>query len=304
MSWSRPEMQERVGRILREWQSVLEPAFRAGLATSSGSTRSGTRSKRVVSLVLTFNEGVILERLSIAGVDSGARAIADRLIDRMLRAYAARTGEGIDTMRARYPDEEGFVERDGVRSFYEVLGERRRRRCCCCRRGRSLTLASGRRRFPTSRATSASLTFDAPATAAPTGPLDPAAYAEQELADDALAVMDATGTDRAVFVSLSARRRAVPAAGRATTRSGSRAPSSSAPGVPLPHPAAVARGAQRFDERPSEHAGLAEVQPPLLARPLRGALSSSSSRSASASPTRPSSARTRSAGRSRPTPGR
>ena len=25
--------------------------------------------------------------------------------------------------RARYPDEEGFVERDGVRVFYEVYGE-------------------------------------------------------------------------------------------------------------------------------------------------------------------------------------
>ena len=31
--------------------------------------------------------------------------------------------------RARYPDEEGYVERDGVRVFYEVYGTRRRRSC-------------------------------------------------------------------------------------------------------------------------------------------------------------------------------
>ena len=35
------------------------------------------------------------------------------------------------------------------------------------------------------------------------GPLDPAAYREEEFADDAVAVMDATATDRAVLVSLS-----------------------------------------------------------------------------------------------------
>lgn len=32
----------------------------------------------------------------------------------------ARAGE---QTRARYPDEEGFVERDGVRIFYEVYGD-------------------------------------------------------------------------------------------------------------------------------------------------------------------------------------
>ena len=31
--------------------------------------------------------------------------------------------------RARYPDQEGFVERDGVRIFYEVYGTARRRSC-------------------------------------------------------------------------------------------------------------------------------------------------------------------------------
>ena len=32
-------------------------------------------------------------------------------------------GAGREQTRARYPDEQGFVERDGVRVFYEVYGE-------------------------------------------------------------------------------------------------------------------------------------------------------------------------------------
>lgn len=32
-------------------------------------------------------------------------------------------GRGAEQSRARYPDAEGFVERDGQRLFYEVYGE-------------------------------------------------------------------------------------------------------------------------------------------------------------------------------------
>ena len=45
------------------------------------------------------------------------------------------------------------------------------------------------------------VTFDGRGTAAPTGP--ESGYEEREFAADALAVMDATGTERAVLVSLS-----------------------------------------------------------------------------------------------------
>ena len=68
--------------------------------------------------------------------------------------------------RARYPDDEGFVERDGVRIFYEVYGD-----------GEPTFLLlptwsiihsrSGRRRSPTSRATTASSPSTGAATAAP-----------------------------------------------------------------------------------------------------------------------------------------
>src|SRR5918995_5701710 len=33
------------------------------------------------------------------------------------------TAPAPEQTRARYPDEEGYVERDGVRSFYEVYGD-------------------------------------------------------------------------------------------------------------------------------------------------------------------------------------
>ena len=69
--------------------------------------------------------------------------------------------------RARSPDESGYVERDGVRVFFEVYG-RAARPSSCCRRGRSSTRGSGRGRSRTWRATSASSRSTGAATAAPT----------------------------------------------------------------------------------------------------------------------------------------
>jgi AcrR family transcriptional regulator len=80
MAWSHPEMRARVGRVLSQWQSVLAPAFREGLHELGVNTRRYP-VEAVVSLVLTFNEGVILERLS--GVDSGHEQLLN-MIDCML----------------------------------------------------------------------------------------------------------------------------------------------------------------------------------------------------------------------------
>jgi AcrR family transcriptional regulator len=90
MSWSRPEMRARVGRILTEWQSVLEPAFRAGLRELGVDPRRYP-VEAVVSLVVTFNEGVILERLM--GVDSGHAQLLN-MIDRMLVRLQREQGKG------------------------------------------------------------------------------------------------------------------------------------------------------------------------------------------------------------------
>jgi pimeloyl-ACP methyl ester carboxylesterase/predicted glycosyltransferase len=105
-------------------------------------------------------------------------------------------------MRARYPDQDGYVERDGVKTFYEVFGT-----------GKPTVLM-----VPTWSIIHARLwkmqvpylarhhrvvTFDGRGNGRSDRPVGPAAYAEQHFADDALAVMDATGTDAAVVVSLS-----------------------------------------------------------------------------------------------------
>lgn len=105
-------------------------------------------------------------------------------------------------MRARYPDQTGHVERSGVRTFYEVYGN-----------GTPTVLflpawAIGHSRFwkgqiPFFARHYRVITFDPRGNGRSGRPLDPAAYADTEYVADALAVMDATQTDRAVLVGFS-----------------------------------------------------------------------------------------------------
>jgi pimeloyl-ACP methyl ester carboxylesterase/predicted glycosyltransferase len=104
--------------------------------------------------------------------------------------------------RARYPDEEGFVERDGVRSFYEVYGE-----------GEPTVLLMPtwsivhsrhwKMQIPYLARHCRVVTFDGRGNGRSDRPSDPDAYREEEYVADAVAVMDATSTDRAALVSLS-----------------------------------------------------------------------------------------------------
>ena len=87
-----------------------------------------------------------------------------------------------------------------------LLGALRRGRAdraCCCRRGRSSTRAAGRRRSPTWPATAGCSRSTGGGMAARTGRSAPSAYATDEFAADAIAVLDATDTERAVLVALS-----------------------------------------------------------------------------------------------------
>src|SRR5579864_8896381 len=105
-------------------------------------------------------------------------------------------------MRARYPDEEGYVERDGVRIFYEVYGQ-----------GEPTVLLLPTWSIIHSRFWKAQvpylarhgrvITFDGRGNGKSSRPSEPDAYTNQEFVADILAVMDATRTAQAVLVSLS-----------------------------------------------------------------------------------------------------
>jgi pimeloyl-ACP methyl ester carboxylesterase/predicted glycosyltransferase len=102
--------------------------------------------------------------------------------------------------RARYPDESGYVERDGVRLYYEVYGS-----------GEPTVLLlptwsiihsrHWKMQIPYLARHCRVLVFDGRGNGRSDRPAS--GYEEREFAADALAVMDATATERAVLVSLS-----------------------------------------------------------------------------------------------------
>jgi AcrR family transcriptional regulator len=80
LGWNDLGVQERLRSVHQQWIDVLTPAFDAGLA-ELGVDRRRYPTNAIVSLVVTFNQGIMLERLS--GVDSGHRDLL-RMVDRML----------------------------------------------------------------------------------------------------------------------------------------------------------------------------------------------------------------------------
>jgi AcrR family transcriptional regulator len=65
LAWNRPELRERVDHVNNEWRSVLLEAFEEPHRQYGVPMPLET----LVSLVITFNEGIILERLS--GITAG-----------------------------------------------------------------------------------------------------------------------------------------------------------------------------------------------------------------------------------------
>jgi pimeloyl-ACP methyl ester carboxylesterase/predicted glycosyltransferase len=104
--------------------------------------------------------------------------------------------------RARYPDADGFVERDGVKIFYEVYGD-----------GKATILLlppwsivhsrCWKMQIPYLARHYRVITFDPRGNGRSDRPIGPNAYDEREFAADAVAVLDATGSDRAVIVGFS-----------------------------------------------------------------------------------------------------
>jgi hypothetical protein len=88
LAWNRPDVQARVAWVNARWRAVLTEAF-AQAAKEYGLGAWQAPVAAVVSLVMTFNQGIMLERLS--GISEGhAELLA--WIDRWLQALEARRG--------------------------------------------------------------------------------------------------------------------------------------------------------------------------------------------------------------------
>jgi len=123
------------------------------------------------------------------------------------------TTEACEQTRARYPHESGYVERDGVRLYYEVYGAGKPTVFLLP----TWSIVHSRHwkmQIPYLARHCRVITFDGRGNGRSDRPQEPEAYGEREYAADALAVMDATDTDRAVLVSFSlgAHRAAILAA--------------------------------------------------------------------------------------------
>ncbi|HEX3316434.1 MAG TPA: alpha/beta fold hydrolase [Solirubrobacteraceae bacterium] len=119
-----------------------------------------------------------------------------------LAAAGPRPAPSREQTRARYPDDEGYVERDGVRVFWERYGDG----------DPTVLLLPTWTIFP-SRVWKAQIaylarhfrvvTFDPRGNGRSDRPKHRRHYAEREFAADGLAVMDATDTERAVVAGIS-----------------------------------------------------------------------------------------------------
>jgi len=71
LAWNRPELHERLARVHAEWRAVLTEAF----APVREQLKLDLPLEALVTLVYTFNEGIMFERLS--GIETGHRELLD-----------------------------------------------------------------------------------------------------------------------------------------------------------------------------------------------------------------------------------
>src|SRR5205823_4986916 len=122
----------------------------------------------------------------------GGDSVQPRVRSEAVTTTIDQVGSAPEQTRARYPDAEGFVERDGVRVAYEVYGD-----------GEPTVLLLPTWSIIHSRVWKAQIpylarhcrviTFDGRGNGRSDRPQEPEAYAEQEFAADALAVLDEIG---------------------------------------------------------------------------------------------------------------
>jgi AcrR family transcriptional regulator len=88
MAWNRPDLRERLARVHGRWRDVLTEAFAKAMA-EYGLDREKFPVEAIVALVISFNEGIILERLG--GITEGHTALLT-MIDHWLTSLEAAKG--------------------------------------------------------------------------------------------------------------------------------------------------------------------------------------------------------------------
>ena len=106
-------------------------------------------------------------------------------------------------MRARYPDAEDVVVRDGVRVGYDVYGDADRPTVVLLTSWAIVHARQWKAQIPYLARHFRVIAIEGRGNGRADRPADESAYADAEYVADALAVLDATGTDRAVLVGLS-----------------------------------------------------------------------------------------------------
>ena len=89
MAWNRPDLKERLARVHAQWRQVLREAFAPALARY-GLDSDHFPLEAMTALVITFNEGIILERLG--GITEGQTELL-AMIDRWLVGLEQRAAE-------------------------------------------------------------------------------------------------------------------------------------------------------------------------------------------------------------------
>ena len=206
--WSNTELGAAVRELMDGWFALLSEVARE------------TERRHGPLGPFTADEGATLigsaffgsEALLLLGFDRNTLPIrsALRRISVLIRQLEEGTSRGRKLMRACQPNRDGYVERDGVKIYYEVFGA-----------GEPTVLLmptwsvvhsrQWKMQIPYLARHCRVVTFDGRGNGRSDRPTEPDAYREEEFAADALAVMDATGTERAVLVSLLAGRGTVAA---------------------------------------------------------------------------------------------
>jgi AcrR family transcriptional regulator len=89
MAWNRPDMRARIAPVLSAWRSAMRDAVRQAVS-QYGLEVGEFSAEEWISLIVAFNEGIILERLS--GITEGHAELL-RAIDRWMESRARAEGQ-------------------------------------------------------------------------------------------------------------------------------------------------------------------------------------------------------------------